>query len=61
MASTEENEKVLGLTWSSDKAIFELYSNVVIETNFSAKQYTSLNDLKSDPPEGITRGQAFSH
>ena len=61
MASTEENEKVLGLTCSSDKAIFELYSNVVIETNFSAKQYTSLNDLKADPPEGITRGQVFSH
>ena len=53
MASTEENEKVLGLTWSSDKAIFELYSDVVIETKVSTKQYTSLNDLKADSPEEV--------
>ena len=53
MANKEELEKVLELTWSSDKAIFELYSDVVIETKVSTKQYTSLNDLKADPPEEV--------
>ena len=60
LANTEESEKVLELTWSLEKDVFEFKSKVVIKTKVSTKQYTNLNDLRVDPPVSLTRRQALS-
>ena len=60
LANTEESEKVLGLTWSLEKDVFEFKSKVLIKTKVSTKQYTNLNDLRADPPASLTRRQALS-
>ena len=54
LANTEESEKVLELTWSLEKDVFEFKSKVVIKTKVSTKQYTNLNNLRADPPMSLT-------
>ena len=60
LADTKESEKVLGLTWSLEKDVFEFKSKVVIKTKVTTKQYTNLNDLRADLPVSLTRHQALS-
>ena len=39
LANTEKSEKVLGLTWSLEKDVFEFKSKVIIKTKDATKQY----------------------